>query len=225
MKMKTAAIFLLGCFLLFLLPSSSAAADSLCAQVKIEILQEMTLERQAFDAHMRINNGLTNIALTDVAVDVKFTDKDGNPVLASSDPYNTTALFFIRIDSMENIGNVDGTKRVSPSSSADIHWLIIPAPGASKGVSLGTLYYVGAKLTYKIGGEEHLTDVTPDYIFVKPMPELTLDYFLPVDVYGDDAFTSEIESPVPFSLGVRVKNNGTGVATWTPVKNYHSKTS
>jgi hypothetical protein len=212
MKMKTAAIFLLGCLLLFLLPSSSAAVDSICAQVKIEILQEMTLERQGFDAHMRINNGLTNIALTDVAVDVKFTDKDGNPVLASSDPYNTSALFFIRVDSMENIGNVDGTGRVSPSSSADIHWLIIPAPGASKGVSQGTLYYVGAKLTYKIGGEEHVTDVTPDYIFVKPMPELTLDYFLPVDVYGDDAFTPNIEPPVPFSLGVRVKNNGTGVA-------------
>ncbi|MBW2246855.1 MAG: hypothetical protein JRF62_06580, partial [Deltaproteobacteria bacterium] len=37
-------------------------------------------------------------------------------------------------------------------------------------------------------------------------------YFIPTDVYGDDAFSTEIEPPIPFSLGVRVKNNGLGVA-------------
>ena len=36
----------------------SAAQDAVCAQVKIEIKQEATLERQAFDAEMRILNGL-----------------------------------------------------------------------------------------------------------------------------------------------------------------------
>src|SRR3989338_9964516 len=113
-------IFAIGCLLL--LPFSSfAAAESLCARVKIEIRQELTLERQAFDAHMTINNGLTNIALENVGVDVKFADKDGNLVLASSDPNNTTALFFIKVDSMENINNVDGTGTVAPSTSADIH--------------------------------------------------------------------------------------------------------
>ena len=204
--------FLLSC-LSFLFPISSFAADdSVCARVKIEIRQEMTLERQAFDAHMRINNGFDHITLENVDVDVSFSDEDGNSVLASSDPNNTEALFFIRLDSMENIDNVDGSGTVQPSSTADIHWLIIPAPGASNGLEQGTLYYVGATLTYTIGGEEHVTQVSPDYIFVKPMPELTLDYFLPTDVYGDDAFTPEIEPPIPFFLGVRVKNNGAGVA-------------
>jgi len=186
--------------------------DSQCARVNIEIKQELTLERQAFDAHMRINNGLSHVTLEDVGVEVAFTDEEGNSVLASSDPDNTDALFFIRVDSMENIESVDGSGAVAPSSSADIHWLIIPAPGASNGVASGTLYYVGANLIYTIGGEENITEVTPDYIFVKPMPELTLDYFIPSDVYGDDAFTPEIEPPVPFSLGLRVKNNGFGVA-------------
>ncbi|MBW1706814.1 MAG: hypothetical protein JRJ86_16910, partial [Deltaproteobacteria bacterium] len=47
-----------------LFPVFSYAADnSLCAEVKIEIKQELTLERQAFDAHMRINNGLSHITL------------------------------------------------------------------------------------------------------------------------------------------------------------------
>ena len=189
-----------------------AADDSVCARVKLEIKQELTLERQAFDAHMRITNGLSHITLEDVDVDVIFSDEEGVSVLASSDPDNSQALFFIRLDSMENIDDVNGTGSVEPSSFADIHWLIIPAPGSANGVPHGTLYYVGATLTYTIGGEEHITDVTPDYIFVKPMPELVLDYFLPTDVYGDDAFTPEIEPPIPFFLGVRVKNNGSGIA-------------
>ena len=204
---------LLLSYLSFLFPISCFAVDdSVCARVKIEIRQEMTLERQAFDAHMRVSNGFDHITLENVDVDVNFSDEEGNSVLASSDPNNTEALFFIRLDSMENINNVDGTGTVQPSSTADIHWLIIPAPGASNGLEQGALYYVGATLSYTIGGEEHVTEVTPDYIFVKPMPELMLDYFLPTDVYGDDAFTSEIEPPIPFSLGVRVRNNGAGVA-------------
>lgn len=196
--------------LLVMGPAISLAAEAVCARVKIEIKQELTLERQAFDAHMRINNGLTSISLENVNVDVSFADKDGNTVIASTDPARTEALFFIRLDSMENIDNVSGSGNVNPSTSADIHWLIIPSPGSSNGLESGTLYYVGAKLTYIIGGQEKVTEVTPDYIFVKPMPEITLDYFLPSDVYSDDAVTSDIEPPVPFSLGVRVKNSGHG---------------
>ena len=204
-------LFFIG--LLVFVPSVSFAADEdVCARVKIEIKQELTLERQAFDAHMRINNGLSHITLENVNVDVSFADEEGNTVVASSDPNNTGAVFFISLDSMENINDVGGAGTVDPSTSADIHWLIIPAPGASNGLEQGTLYYVGATLTYTIGGEEKITQVTPDYIFVKPMPEITLDYFLPTDVYGDDAFTPEIEPPIPFPLGVRVKNNGSGVA-------------
>jgi hypothetical protein len=193
--------------------SAHAADDSLCARVKIEIKQELTLERQAFDAQMRITNGLSNITLQDVSVAVNFLDEERRPVLASSDPDNTSALFFIRLSSMENISDVSGSGTVAASTTADIHWLIIPAPGAANGVPQGTLYYVGATLTYTIGGEEHVTEVTPDYIYVKPLPRIALDYFLPSDVYGDDAFTTEIEPPVPFSLGVRVSNNGAGVAS------------
>ncbi len=186
------------------------ADESICATVKIEIRQEMTLERQAFDAHMRINNNLSMITLENVDIAVNFSDEDGNPVLASSDSNNTDALFFIRIDSMENIDDVNGLGVVQPEMSADIHWLIIPAEESSNGLEFGALYYIGATLIYTIGGEEHFVEVSPDYIFVKPMPKLTLDYFLPNDVYGDDALTLEIEPTIPFSLGVRVSNSGDG---------------
>ena len=113
-----------------LIPLSARASETLCAEVKIEIAQELTLERQAFDAHMRINNGLSHIALEDIAVEVSFTDEEGEVVLASSDPDNPDAIFFIKVDSMQNIDDISGTGTIEPSTSADIHWLIIPAPGA-----------------------------------------------------------------------------------------------
>ena len=60
-------------------------AQSVCARVQIEIRQELTLERQAFDATMRINNGLATSALENVIVEVLFRDRHGNPVVATSD--------------------------------------------------------------------------------------------------------------------------------------------
>lgn len=129
---------LLG-LLLGLLPGTAAAQESLCAEVKIDIAQELTLERQAFEAHMRINNGLSHITLEEVRVTVRFADEDGNPVETTSNPDSSTASFFIRLDSTENLGdlqtdpnNLDFTGMVNPSTSADIYWLIIPAPGARR---------------------------------------------------------------------------------------------
>ncbi|MCJ8503062.1 chitobiase/beta-hexosaminidase C-terminal domain-containing protein [Desulfatitalea alkaliphila] len=200
--------------LLAIQPALLAPRDGLaaCATVKIEIRQELTLERQAFDAYMRINNGLSHIPLQNVAVDVTFADEHGNPVTASSDPDSSNALFFIRVDTMKHIADLTGSGTVAPETSADIHWLIIPSPGASNGRESGTLYFVGATLTYTAGGKSESITVTPDFIYVKPMPRLVLDYFLPTDVYGDDPWTSDIEAPVPFHLGLRIRNKGHGYA-------------
>ena len=60
-----------------ILPSLLAADDSVCARVKLEIRQELTLERQAFDAHMRIGNGFSHITLEDVTIDIHFADDEG----------------------------------------------------------------------------------------------------------------------------------------------------
>jgi hypothetical protein len=109
---------------------------------------------------------------------------------------------------MENISDVSGYGSVAPSTSAEIHWLIIPAPGAAENLPNGKLYFVGATLTYTLGGEHQSVSVTPDFINVKPLPNLTLDYFLTREVKADDPLTSEIEPIEPYTLGVRVQNNG-----------------
>lgn len=199
--------------LLLTLQSPALLADTLCAVVRIEIKQELTFERQAFEAHLRINNDLDTLAIEDLSVDVLFEDENGLPVTASFDPDNTDADFFIRIRSMQGTDAVDGSGSVAPSSSADVRWLIIPAPDSGGNNPNGTLYYVGARVGYTLGGEEKAAEVTPDYIFVKPLPLLSLDYFLERDVFADDPLTPEIESIEPFLLGLRVRNNGQGPAT------------
>ena len=192
--------------------SGGDAEAQVCAQVKIEIVQELTLERQAFDAHMRITNGLTHVSIEELQVDVVFEDPSGNPVYATNDPNDTNALFFITLDSLSQVSAVDGSGTVAPEAVADIHWLIIPAPGSAGPDPDGTLYFVGADVSYSLGGEEHAVSVSPDSIYVRPMPLLFLDYFLTPQVNGDNPFTDAVEPPEPFTLGVRVDNQGYGPA-------------
>jgi hypothetical protein len=191
---------------------TAAAGDSVCATVKIEIRQELTLERQAFEAKMKINNGLTGIPLTDVGVVLSFEDADRRPVTFTvGDAYATNSLFFAQTPTRTGFDPA-APNSVAAGTDAEIGWLIIPNPGAAGENPDGTLYYVGAMLTYKVQGVPQTVTVSPDYIFVKPMPYLALDYFLPGQVYGDDAFTPEIEPLVPFPLGLRIRNVGAGVA-------------
>lgn len=194
-------------------PALAAADGAVCARVKIEIRQELTMERQGFDAEMVISNGLTDEALTNIDIDVSVTDEQGVPVLISSDPSNTTAKFFIRVSNQQGIGDVDGAGQVGADSTATINWLLIPAPGAAGVLPTGKKYLVGATLKYRVGTEDEVVVVSPDVITVRPMPLLTLDYFMPQNVHGDDPFTpGVIEAPEPFILGVRVKNTGMATA-------------
>lgn len=199
-----ASLFFVG----LLLSITAPAQDSICARVRIEILQELTLERQAFEARMTIHNGLPETTLTDLSVNVTFADRNGVSVRATSDANDTTALFFIR---PQKDGELPGA--VASGTTAKATWLIIPAPGAAGANPQGELYFVGATLQYAAGGQTQEVEVSPDSIIVKPMPMLELDYFLPLQVYGDDPFTKDFVEPVaPFNMGVRVRNSGHGAA-------------
>jgi beta propeller repeat protein len=196
--------------LLFLLlviltvPAASAnAADSACAKVVLEILQELTLERVAFDAKLVLTNNLLTKDLEKIRVDVQIKDAVGN---------SKDALFFIQSPTTNNISAVDGTGTVKAGTRAEVHWLIIPSPGAGGMSHDGVYYFVGATLTYTVAGKEEIIPIYPDRINVKPMPELYLDYFTPYQVIGDNPFTKQIEPPVPFPLAVRVLNDGYGPA-------------
>lgn len=204
-KNKTYRILLLLSIVLVILyiePRTSFAIGA-CSEVKIEILQELTLERIAFDAKMVITNNVPDKDLTNVRVDVSIKDNEGN---------SKETIFYTRVSSVRNIAAVDGTGTVQAATAAEIHWLIIPSPGAGGKVSTGQIYWVGATLTYTVAGQQETVTVNPDRIIVKPEPQLVLDYFTPYDVLGDNPFTAQVEAPVPYPLAVRVMNAGYGPA-------------
>lgn len=189
------------------------AQESVCARVKIEIKQELTLERQAFNAELRITNSLPATSLSHVGVVVKVTDENGVPATVTTDPNDLSAQFYIRQTRTENIDNVSGTGEVPAAATSVVEWLLIPAPGSAGETALGKRYLVGASLSYQFGSETQVMELNPDTITVKPMPSLTLDYFLTRDVVADDPFTTAIEAPEPYTLGVRVRNNGLAAAS------------
>ncbi|KZX75950.1 hypothetical protein A3715_03700 [Oleiphilus sp. HI0009] len=209
----------LGVVLLCFIGSVRADEPSLCAVVKIEIAQELTLERQAFEATMRITNSLDTFRLEQTTIDLLFEDADGNPVVVSSDPNSESASFFVNLDDSRNIVSLqEGTQGrindgvIEPQETAELRWLIIPTAGAGGDSAQGKLYYVGATLNFTYGSETQTITVAPDSIVVKPQPLLVLDYFLTEEINGDNPFTQEIEPIEPYTLGVRIGNTGSGPA-------------
>lgn len=184
--------------------TNTSAAQAACAKVSMQILQQLTIERTAFDAKMAISNGIPDQALQNIRVDVVIKDGSGN---VKND------IFFVRPPILTNVsGALDGTGSVAAATSGEAHWLIIPSPGAGGQSARGIDYFVGATLSYTIGAVTETIPINPAKITVKPMPQLVLDYFMPYQVLGDNPFTPQVEPPVPYPLAVRVMNDGYGPA-------------
>jgi beta propeller repeat protein len=183
--------------------AAQAQPASICARVKIEILQQLTFERVAFDARLVVTNNLTTEPLTGFGVSLYVQDQAGVDV---------TSQFFIRTNGLTNIADVSGGGSIDPGVRAEVHWLIIPSYGAGGTDPLGRTYYVGGRVDFQIASGPKNLDLFPAAINVRPQPLLDVDYFLPLDVVADDPFTPAVEAPVPFSMGVRVLNRGFGSA-------------
>lgn len=184
---------------------AATASDTVCVVVKIRIEQQFAVERQGFDASLVLDNP-SPAPMKDFVVNVIFQDEEGNVVKVSSDGNDSEALFFITPSSLTGIDDLGGNGQIQGKSSAEMHWLIIPSPGAARDFPQGKKYFVGAEIHYTQGGEPKTKAVGSDQIIVKATPELHLDYFLTQDVYGDDPMTPEKESSEPFYLGLLLHN-------------------
>lgn len=206
----------LACLVLAVLvprvPVSAAPEAPLCASVKLAVAQEMAFERQGFDAHLRISNGLAGLDVTSLSVQLSIADDQGDPVVISDDPDHPTAQFFVRVESIVGTEDIEGSGTIAGETAAEIHWLLIPAPEAGGNSPEGVEYLVAASVSYVLAGQAESVEVEPDQITVVPMPQLGIDYFIPTDVYADDPLTTPIEPSEPFTLGVRARNDGFGPA-------------
>lgn len=197
--------------------------QGVCAQVKIVIPQKLALERIGFDAELQIGNNDGSDPITDFSAALTFE----NPLLSTNGVVNdSSSLFFVQAPTFENINSVSGDGVIAPTTTATIHWFIIPKPSAGGVTPDGVQYNVGCRLAGKIRGSAIPADVLsafPVTITVKPDAQLQITYFQPRDVQGDDPFTPQVESPVPFTFGVLVKNVGYGTATAVDINSQQPK--
>ncbi|MFH1724773.1 MAG: fibronectin type III domain-containing protein [Elusimicrobiota bacterium] len=179
-----------------------AQMSSVCAIVKFEILQKVTLERLGFDARLEMTNNLTSTSLSDLSISVFIEDMAGNP---------KGDLFFVKVSQLAGTNALDGSGVVQAGSTADIHWLIVPSTGAGGSYPTGMRYQARAQISYSADGIPQTLNTGYAPFTVTPQPQLYLEYVLPRDVVGIDPFSGEGQ-PEPFYLGVRVSNRGYGPA-------------
>lgn len=193
-------------------PSAHAAQQyqGLCSYVKIEILQEMTLERVGFLATLTVTNNEGDASITNFSAALTFKQRG-----VGGQMEDASAMFFVQPPKIRGVNSIGGGI-IAPGQMAVVEWFIIPKTSAGGTTPEGMRYEVGAQLAGSIYGLEisqEVFKVLPDTITVRPDPELEITYFQPRDVDGDNPFTLDIvESPIPFTLGVLVKNAGYGPA-------------
>lgn len=211
-KMPSCLLFSLWImFLTVRLSYGAQQYQGLCSYVKIEILQELALERIGFLATLTVTNNEGDASITDFSADLTFEHEGQGGIMEDA-----SDLFFVQPPKIKGVISIDGDGIISPGQTAVVEWFIIPKVSAGGASPEGLRYDVGALLAGSIYGMEISQDVfrvLPDTITVKPDPELQITYFQPRDVDGDNPFTLNIvESPISFTLGVLVRNVGYGTA-------------
>jgi len=199
---------------LCLLPAGVLAQEQqqgLCAEVKIVISQQLTLERVGFLATLQITDNDANNPITGFNANLTFE----NPTFSTNGVVNdSSSLFFVQPPTLQNVTNVSGAGVIGPGETATISWFIIPTVSAGGTTPTGVRYNVGANLGGLVNGvaiPAAAMSVFPAPITVEPDAQLQITYFQPRDVTGMDPFTG-LGAPIPFTFGVLVQNVGYGPA-------------
>ncbi|MFH1149585.1 MAG: CARDB domain-containing protein [Actinomycetota bacterium] len=173
-------------------PGVRPPGDPLAALVKIQISQEATLEREAFQATLTLTNP-TSLALEGLFLTVRVRDESGADV---------TEMFYPVPPELTGLDSIDGQGSLASGASATVSWTLIPKPGLGGETSEGKHYSVYAAISYRSGGRLTSTVTEDASITIFPEPELFLYYYLP----------RTVEAGKPFKLGILVENRGNGVA-------------
>ena len=177
-----------------------SASDGAVVAVTLQIDQTAVISRNAFHATLSLANN-SGAPITNFRVSINPLDASGTPA---------TNAFFIQAPTLTGINAVDGSGSMAIGASAQANWTLIPTTNAAPTGS--TQYAIGGSISYTLNGNQVTIPLFAVPITVLPDPRLYLDYFLQHDVYSQDPFTAVIEPPVPFALGLRVRNLGLGSA-------------
>ncbi len=184
-------------------------SGGVCATVKIKIDQEAVMTRAAFLGNLEIENGnATN--LTNLSVILQIKDENGNIV---NDKFGITDPILSNITAVDGTGILTGDDPTTPQKEGigSAQWTFIPTNLAAP--ETPTQYNIGGTLSYLENGKTITVPLLASPVTVYPQAELYLDYFHQRDVFADDPFTDDIiETSVPYSLAVLIRNEGKGDA-------------
>ena len=186
----------------------SEGSSGVCATIKLQIDQKMTLARQAFHGTLTIENGAEHAAMQDVKLMLNVHSTDGKIATAKE----------FAID-VEKLNGFEG------ELALDAGWsLVAGATGTATILFIPTKYAAPVRpVEYSFGGTLSYTDANtglhvtrelyPVTLTVNPTPELDLTYFMQRDIWGDDAMTEDVVEPmVPAEFTVLINNKGYGDA-------------
>ncbi|MGD9732942.1 MAG: DUF1566 domain-containing protein [Desulfamplus sp.] len=157
-------------------------------EVKLEIKQKVSLEREAFDAKLSLKPTVS--ALQNVALNLDIKDSNGK---------DASSLFFVVVTEQSGIGTLEGG---TVSGKSEITWQVIPSSKAGGLTENGLNYTIAASVGHSYNGKNYTYKTAEETITVKPMPKLTIDYKLPYVVMAGK----------PAKIRVKVTNNGAGAA-------------
>jgi beta-lactamase superfamily II metal-dependent hydrolase/chitodextrinase len=161
--------------------------------ITLKLDQTATLERQAFNATLKVTNGYPVYSLQNLSVRVQITDTDGNDV---------TNKNFIIPTSLSGISNLDGSSSLASGQGMLSTWQLIPGEGLGGTDPSGKIYLAKAVISYYLNGKYVETSTKAEEITIYPQPKIKLHYYIP----------QKITAGVPFRLGIIAENTGDGIA-------------
>jgi hypothetical protein len=175
--------------------------SGVCAQVGIQLSQDVVMTRSAFRATLDLKNSRADGPITQVGFNMQIRDEFAQP---SEDIFN------IAVTRLSGLVAIDGTGEIPASAAGSAQWELIPRDTAAQ--ESDKRYTVGGVIHYVQNGTEFNIPVADVPITVKPDASLVVKYFHQRDVFADDPHTATIEPSIPFKLAVMVENNGYGDA-------------
>ena len=183
-------------------------SSGVCATVKLQIDQKMTLTRQAFHGTLTIENGDEHADMRDVKLMLNVHSTDGKIATAKE-----FAIDVEKLNGFEGELALDAGWSLAAGATGTATILFIPTKYAAPVHPVE--YAFGGTLSYTDANTGlHVTrELYPVTLTVNPTPELDLTYFMQRDIWGDDAMTEDVVEPmIPAEFTVLINNKGYGDA-------------
>lgn len=182
--------------------------ESVCATVRLELKQRLTMTRQAVRGTLTVVNGSATEAMRDITLNFVVTDPKGNVATRHIMEIGTESLegFTGALD--YNSGWTLGAKETGVAT-----FLFIPTRYAAPDEPVQ--YTFAGTITFRdpFTGEMMTRELETERLTVTPSPVLDLTYFMQRDILGDDPLTTTVEPIVPAQFSLLINNKGNGDAT------------